>query len=209
MDNRELILPLLKFDNGDMFYFIQIYQRRRDNPGMSQDMRVLGNYAVHSIEQFDKFWPEIKKICDDNNARAYIRLNRRSDKKVALQMLARMATMIASEQYNVKNLYWSIAGEFHSEKDKTWLLDIDYIDYENETGRRHLDAIENQVLLLQREAGKEPLIRKIPSKNGYHIIARPFNIDKIKNLLANIERRMDIHKDNPTILYTGQDDNEN
>jgi hypothetical protein len=43
---------------------------------------------------------------------------------------------------------------------------------------------------------------EIPTKNGFHIITRPFNISKLNQLLI-MEKlpRMDSHKDNPSILY--------
>jgi hypothetical protein len=201
MNNLEIIFPLLNFNDPDKFYFIQIYKRRKDNPEMDRDMIVLENYSISTAEQLDKAFPRLKKICDDNNARAYIRLNRRSHRKVALNMMVRLAKMIESEQYNVKNIYWSVSGEFPSEEDKTWLLDVDWIDFENESGRRNLDCIEERIIQLQRETGREPLLTKIPSKNGYHIICRPFNISKLKILINDLDARMDHHKDNPCILY--------
>ena len=134
MNNLEIISPLLDFSDLDKFYFIQIYKRRKDNPGMDKDMIVIENYSISSREQFEKTFPRIQKVCDDNNARAYIRLNRRSHKKVALNMMVRLAKMIESEQYNVKNIYWSVSGEFQAEEDKTWILDIDWIDYEGYKG---------------------------------------------------------------------------
>jgi hypothetical protein len=201
MNNLEIISPLLNFNDPDKFYFIQIYKRRKDNPEMDKDMIVLENYSICTSEQLDKVFPRLKKICDDNNARAYIRLNRRSHKKVALNMMVRLAKMIESEQYNVKNIYWSVSGEFAAEEDKTWLLDVDWIDFEGESGRRNLDCIEQRIIELQRETGREPLLTKIPSKNGYHIICRPFNISKLKKLINDLDARMDHHKDNPCILY--------
>jgi hypothetical protein len=201
MNNLEIISPLLDFSDPDKFYFIQIYKRRKDNPEMDKDMVVLENYSISGSEQMDRTLPRIQKICDDNNARAYIRLNRRSHKKVALNMMVRLAKMIESEQYNVKNVYWSISGEFSSEEDKTWLLDVDWIDYENEEGKRKLDVIENVIVDLQKEAGRTPMLNKIPSKNGYHIICRPFNISKLKILINDLGSRVDHHKDNPCILY--------
>lgn len=201
MNNFDIISPLLDFSDPDKFYFIQIYKRRKDNPGMEKDMVVLENYSISTKEQLERTFPRIQKICDDNNARAYIRLNRRSHKKVALNMMVRLAKMIESEQYHVKNIYWSIAGEFPSEEDKTWLLDIDWIDYEGEKGKRNLDALENRIRELQEEGGRTPMMTKIPSKNGYHIICRPFNIQKLKILINDLEARIDHHKDNPCILY--------
>jgi hypothetical protein len=110
-------------------------------------------------------------------------------------MLARIASMIASEQYNIRNTYWSIAGEFHSEEDKTWIIDIDWKDFEGK--ETEISYIEDCAKSLQSETGREPMLEHIPTKNGIHIITRPFNLQSIKKEYPGL----DIHKDNPTILY--------
>jgi len=38
---------------------------------------------------------------------------------------------------------------------------------------------------------------QIPTKNGYHIITKPFNLKQFKDKYPDI----DVHKNNPTILY--------
>jgi hypothetical protein len=199
IDNRDYILPLLNFSDTEKFYFIQIYKRRKDNPDMDKDVKVLGNYVVYNLDDFNKKFLEIKKVCDDNNARAYIRLNRRSDKKIALQLLARLATMIASEQYNVRNAYWAVVGEFATETDKTWVLDIDYKDFEDR--KAFLGVLHARIEELQIKTGREPMMHIIPTKNGYHLITRPFNIQSMGQFLKDNNARMDYHKDNPSILY--------
>jgi len=200
MDNRSYILPLLDFTDPDKFYFIQIFKRRKDNPDMDKDMVVLRNFTVFTLEEFHTSFEKIRKICTDNNARAYIRLNRRSEKKVALQMLARLATMIAMEQYNVENVYWSATGEFHSETDKTWLIDIDTVDFIGKEAE--LASIHERIKELQILAGREPRMHIIPTKNGYHIITRPFNKKMLEPYTHGKGVKIDIHTDNPTILYT-------
>jgi hypothetical protein len=201
MNNYETIIPLLDFTDPDKFYFIQIYKRRKDNPEMKKDMSVLANYSVSSKDEMDKYFPQIQKICDDNNARAYIRLNWRSHQKIALEMMVRLSKMIASGQYNVKNIYWSVAGEFSHPHRKTWLLDIDWVDYEGDEGKEKLEILEKSIHDLQKERDENPTFIKVPSKNGYHIIASPFNINKIGITLKHLGCRMDLHKDNPCILY--------
>jgi len=195
MDNRSYILPLLDFTDPDKFYFIQIFKRRKDNPGMAKDMVVLRNFTVFTLDEFHLTFEKIKKICDDNNARAYIRLNRRSEKTVALQMLAKLANMIANNQYNVENIYWSVAGEYHSETDKSWIMDVDTIDFIGK--ETELANIHKRIEELQIETGREPRMDIIPTKNGYHIITRPFNRKKLE-----FYTHIDSHTDNPTILYT-------
>lgn len=201
INNAHLIRPLLKFESPNDFYFLQILKRRKDNPDLERDMNVLGDFYIYSLEQFDNLMPKIIKICNDENARAYFRLNRRDAKKVGLQMLKRITDLIISENYRpIKNSYASIAGEFHSDPDKTWLIDIDWIDYENFPGA--IDKIKEIISNLQIEAKREPLMIEIPTKNGFHIITRPFNISKLNQLLIMGKLpQMDSHKDNPTILY--------
>ena len=41
------------------------------------------------------------------------------------------------------------------------------------------------------------MIAYIPTKNGYHIITKPFNLKQFKDKYSDI----DVHKNNPTILY--------
>jgi hypothetical protein len=199
MNNTDIILPLLNFSDPDKFYFVQIFKRRKDNPGMDKDVRVLENLTISSSEDFAKKMDRIIEICDRENARAYIRLNRRSKKKIALQTLSRIATMIAADQYDVKNTYWSVVGEYASEEDKSWVFDIDWKDFE---GRKAiLGEIHSRIEELQIETGRQPRMDYIPTKNGRHLITRPFNIQKFTLFLAAHKVRMDHHKDNPTILY--------
>ena len=191
INNSTQIKSLLKFEPG-LFYFVQIFKRRKDNPDMAKDMMVIDNFYIYTEEQFDKYMPRIIEICNLNNDRAYIRLNRRSDKKIALQMLSRIASMVAAEQYNVKNVYNSIAGEYHAEEDKTWIIDIDSKD-------------NKQILQIKLDIdscmpfGTDKIVAEIPTKNGIHLITKPFDLRTFKD-----KYEIDIHKDNPTILYSPQ-----
>lgn len=193
MNNFTKIKEILKFDDPDKFYFIQILKRRKDNPTMGKDMCNIDNFCVYSLHDFERYESRIIETCERNNARAYIRLNRRSDKKIALQMLARMAQMIASEQYNIRKLYYSIAGEYHSEEDKTWIIDIDMKPFDD------FDKIEKLINGLQPTGDK--LIATIPTVNGFHMITRPFNLAEFRKYMQLQGGTPDIHKDNPTLLY--------
>ncbi len=205
MNNLDVILPILNFsDPEDKFYFIQIFKRRKDNPGMKKDMIVLKSFYIHTKEKLIEKFEEIKKICDDNNARAYIRLNRRSNKQIALQSMVRISTMISMNQYDIRNVYDAICGQFHAEEDKTWIIDIDFIDFKISKNYREslLDELHESLIELQKEAGREPLMIGIPSKNGFHLITRPFNIKKMDTFRFETGFHFDYHKDNPTILYS-------
>lgn len=55
VDNTELIRSKLTFkDNGDTFYFVQIWKRRKENPEMDTGVIVIDSFYINSLESFDK-----------------------------------------------------------------------------------------------------------------------------------------------------------
>ena len=190
---------MLKFDNPDYFYFLQIYRRRKDNPDQSKDMILIDNFFIYSYDEFDKKSSAIMNLCILNNARAYIRLNRRSSKQVALKTLGRIAKMIEDGNYrHVKRAYLSCAGEFHKEEDKTWIIDIDRREGESdERYDQYINSVSIEAQKLIQETGKDDTIHIIPTKNGVHLICRPFNLASFKRIFPEI----DTHRDNPSLLF--------
>lgn len=70
IDNIELILPFLKFESKDDFYYLQILQRKKENPQLGSNSRVIKNYYISS-QEFNKIYPEIE-IHKDNPTNLYI-----------------------------------------------------------------------------------------------------------------------------------------
>jgi len=200
VNNFEIIRSLLEFSDSDTYYFIQILKRRKDNPNLAKDMIVIDDIFIYSLPHFDNIKDYIIQTCETNNARAYFRLNKRSAKKTAFQMLKRITDLIISEDYKaVRGAFSSVSGEFHGDADKKWIVDIDHKDFEER--KAFLGVLHHRIKELQSETGREPLMEIIPTKNGYHLITRPFNIQMISQFLKDNNAKIDIHKDNPTILY--------
>jgi hypothetical protein len=198
VNNFDLIRPLIVFPDDQSFYFLQILKRRKDNPDLEKDMIHIADFYIYSTEEYDKLKHRIIKICDNENARAYLRLNVRDSKKIAMQTLKRIVDYISSENYKaVKKAYASCTGEFGSSSDKTWIVDIDNVSMDSFGHAEKYAKIRDFVSDLQREAGKEPMVGIIPTKSGFHLITRPFNLQKFKSEYPDI----DVHKDNPTTLY--------
>jgi len=198
MENFNLIRKMLSFPDENAFYFLQILKRRKDNPDLGKDMIHIADYYIYSLEQFDSIKQRIIDQCDAENARAYFRLNRRDAKKVAMQVLKITVDHIMSENYRaVKNAFASCAGRFHSDPDKTWIVDIDNISIDTFNHSEEQHKMRELILDLQRETENESMMKFIPTKGGVHIITRPFNLNKFKSQYPEI----DVHKDNPTILY--------
>ena len=54
IDNFEQIRSILKFED-DYFYFIQIIQRKKENPHLSgSNNRIIRSYNIDSLKKFDK-----------------------------------------------------------------------------------------------------------------------------------------------------------
>jgi len=197
-DNFRAIRDLLNFSDTDKFYLLQIFKRRKDNPEMKKDMTIIDSFFISSLIQYEEMEDRIKKICIDNNARAYFRLNRRSFKQVALKTLGRVAKMIEDENYeHVKRAYLSCAGEFHKEEDKTWIIDLDQNGATDEDFDTYINSVIFETQNLIQETGKDDTIWTCPTKNGLHLICRPFNTSRFKKIFPEV----DLHKDNPVVLF--------
>ena len=185
------IKQYLKFETEDDFYYLQILQRKKENPELGSNSRVIKNYNISSLEYLEKRYDEIKRLCDMFNARAMLRLNVRSYRKVAFKALVNMSNSMANGEYKFTGSSYNRAiGQGHNDKVKKWILDIDE-EYDADWWkdlRANLDSY-------QPEGRKDMMY--LGTKNGLHIITTPFNLHQFKIDYPEI----DVHKDNPINLY--------
>src|SRR6185369_4345843 len=99
MNNSELIGDLLDFPFPDCFYFVEVIQRRKENPEMKKHSLTLADYYISSYTSFLTKFEEIKKMCDAFNARAYIRLNYRRYEQIAMKVNLKVAELICEKNY--------------------------------------------------------------------------------------------------------------
>jgi hypothetical protein len=190
VNNFEQIIQFLKFDNEDDFYHLQILKRKKENPEIGSNSYVIRTYCIRSKGYLIEKMVEIINLCTQNNARAYINLNRRSFERAAFHTLKKISDIIMNKDYkSVRNAFESVCGEYGSGKDKYWIIDID---------PEHFELAGN---LKSSLSGLYPIGDKIQTeiatKNGYHIITTPFNMAEFKELYPGV----DVHKNNPTILF--------
>lgn len=194
INNLEQISKLLTFESEDDFYFLQIIQRKKDHPegtivGSNNSSRLIKAYYITSIEQLHKYFKEIKMLCHLFQARACISLNKRSFRNVSLLMLARLAENIKNNHDKSSvSLFNTICGEYQTKQDRKWIVDIDH------KNKREINDIINFIDDIPPKENK--FISLIESKNGYHIITKPFNTFVFSQIYSNI----DVHKNNPTNL---------
>lgn len=201
VNNIQQIRNMLDFSDPDKFYMLEILMRRKDNPDLFKDAIQIACYRVRTLKQFDQWAPIWKKICDGSNARAYIRLNRRSNKRLIIDVNKRIAEHLMSGQFSgASRAYESVMGENHSEDDRTWIVDIDYKDFKRGSDLEHIANLNDLMISLTDlicQAGRDPEMKMISTKNGFHLICRPFNLKQFKLKYPGI----DVHRDNPTLLY--------
>lgn len=119
VDNLRLILPFLNFESEDDFYYLQILQRKKENPQIGSNSKVIKNYYINSEEYLISHYDEIKKLCEVFNARASIRLNKRSYEKVAFKAMVNIANTMSNREYEfIKASYDRACGLGHNDKEK-------------------------------------------------------------------------------------------
>ena len=191
IDNFEIVKDFLEFKEGE-FYFLQILKRKKDNPEQTGNSRVIKTYYIHSLEYFNSIEEEVKQLCQFFNARAYLGLNRRNSKKIALHMLKEVTDLILNDQYDsVKNAYNTCCGQY-TVGDKIWIVDID---------NKSTTIVNNFIEAIKKcQSGYDQIILGTLSKvHGWHLLTRPFNIKQLEPFL--VLNPVDIHKNNPTLLY--------
>jgi hypothetical protein len=118
-------------------------------------------------------------------------MNPRSFEKTALAVLKEASEMIFHKRYNsLRGIYDHCSGIYYDSKsDPIWLVDIDGPDMDDVDGICELISEISTYPL--------PVVAKIPSNSGLHVLSHPFNLHEFKIAYPAIE----VHKDNPTNLY--------
>lgn len=198
IDNLEIIKPLLNFTDDSKFYFLQIIQRRKENPTIRANNRVIKNYFFNNLEYLEGKYDEIKGLCEFFNARAMLRLNRRSYEVITYETLIKLAEGMRQKNFkHTRKQYTRACGKCHAEPKgkKTWIVDVDeHMDQDK------YDELCEAINVCQPEDVQEKIVAKIPSLNGFHLISRPFNLEQFKDKFPWFGD-IDVHGDNPCNLY--------
>jgi hypothetical protein len=192
IDNINIIKNLLNFtDEGD-FYMLYIFKRKKDQPEGERDnhqsVRTIKTYCIDNLEYLDKRYDEIKELCEMFKARAYIHIQKQNHKDVSLEMMMALAQKIRDGQHMQKNLFDSVVGQLKT-NEKRWIIDVDNKD------SMELMRLTDVLRVTRPEGNKVDAF--IPTKNGYHLITKRFDVEMFRNLYPHI----DIQKKNPTLLY--------
>jgi hypothetical protein len=193
IDNFNRIRYLLHFESDDEFYFVQIIQRKKENQvaGTKNHNRILRYHAITSVEKLMSLKDEMISFANYFNARVCINLNRRSFKKVGLKALKNITDTVIEEDYpRARNAWISACGQSGAVGEKRWIVDID---------GEQIRKINLYGMYINEHCKPEgdKVITTLPSKNGCHLITKPFDVKEFTQNFCDIE----IHKNNPTNLY--------
>lgn len=198
VDNFDLFRKEMNWNSADEFYFVQILIRGKDGhkePGVNGNNknRLIKIYTVRSLDDLNKFEPEIKIICRALNARAYVHPTKRSFNEVADECLRITTDVYLSKTNNVglKAAYSTACGKSFMSKDKKFIIDLD-----DEDVQKKIDIIE----FIEYHCEPFNTIKyqySVPTAHGEHLIMNPFNKAKFMEKFSGI----DVHTNNPTLLY--------
>ena len=202
----------ITWKEGDCYY-VQLLRRQADDPmiGGVKDKKYHGNmhsrsikdYLIKSVDHLEDVKQQIIEFCKLENVRAYIRLNKRNYKNIALEMMKHIAEQAASgETYSSPfHLVSSACGNCcQAGEDKTWIVDLDkeYLPYEKEiidmicqcmpistklqeiydTTNAEIHSTGNPCGVSMEEIKQKYVAENffiVPTKSGKHIVCKPFN----------------------------------
>lgn len=201
VDNFEYLSKL--FDglvDKDDFYFVQVIQRKKDGielPSYTSGARTIRSFYFFTREEFLRQEPYIKDLCNSNNARAYFWINPRNTFDIACESIKQFTDLIRNK--NTRQgiaVYDRATGASRSTNyKKLWIVDIDSKD--NEYFQKIISLINEC-----RGAEGERIKYVIPTVNGCHLISNGFDRQQFYQKLALYRlESVDIHDDNPTLLY--------
>lgn len=200
VDNFDEVCELLFGEKNrplgkDEFYFLQILVRGKDGNKVSGNnkKRLVKYYRIHSKEQLLDLKEEIKGICKTVNGRAYIHPTRRDARevaKVALELTTR--TFVCENWIGMQSAYSTACGKSYVKNDKKYIVDLDGM----EKGDPNYEDVKKTINSL-RGKGDDKIVGEIQTKDGWHLITTPFDVDTFNEACRGI----DVHKNNPTLLY--------
>ena len=209
VNNFEQIKSMFYFNEGDnMFFHCQIVSRAKDHKGENKKVKegAIKTYFIRSREHLDSLKDEIILLCEHYGARAYINVAGKDFKSLQTLMLLKLANDIHQGVVrNPRKCLNSAAGELKSRIPK-WIVDIDDISLKDSIKDRLFELYAQVYSLKGTNISVETIkavshlniFAEIPTKNGLHLIVRPFNTKAFNESFPNV----DIHKNSMgTLLY--------
>ena len=177
IDNFDKVKELLiKPENNDDVWFVQIIKRHKDNPHQyfqKNACEYIASYYIHNVNELKEKENEIKSVCHATNSRAYIHPNKRSI--ISITDYANNVLKPRFRKFNNK-YYMGNEMDIAAGQSKDWddrklcFLDIDSDD----------ERIYKKVMNILKLNNIEPLWEYRSMNNGWHILLPDKN--KVRNI---------------------------
>lgn len=207
IDNFDLLADLLPLHSSDPdeFWIVRIIKRKKDDPNLEKNSKSLKLYHVKDREELLAMKDKIVKYAEEHNARAYFNPNPKSWKKVTIQAMKELANIIEQEDYQRS---WRVIDKVIDSgcnygSDKTWVIDLD--DFTPKEIEDIIKLIRHIYRSYNTYSVLDPILEKVPTIHGWHLLTRPFNVDDFKKCDWPEKLCPEIKKNNPTLLYYGTD----
>ena len=188
----------MKFSSPKSFYIVEAVCRpKKDGDSTlcgttNNHTRIIRTWTFYSGEEFLAKRNEIISVCHANNARAYFLPQRRDTYIVLKSMMRNVLQNLDNNRINFNRLISSTLCGCHEvadSDDKYWVLDLDndsmverwiQVNFGGKVLSERVwtvDEVFNFVREQVAKVGKNPDdVYKIPTRNGWHIITPPFNL---------------------------------
>ena len=189
IDNFNRINTLLKEDDPEYFYAVQILRRGKDHPELPAANWCVKSICINGKDSLYKHTDEIIKLCQVFEARAYISLMRKSNRKC----IENAIMCYAERLYNGDNkkpeaIWWHAVGTTNPEE-RIWVIDVDISDW---------NKVQEIKTYIENRRPNKSIISIVPTINGYHIICHPFDCS---TFIQDIGKDAEIKKHGLTLLY--------
>ena len=182
----------------DIFYNVELIGRKKDNALVDGKVK---SYTINDVCDLDKYKQEIITICDALKVRAYISVNYKSHRQVALKAMVEIANYSLQDYFkSSRGLYDSVVAQFVDHKKQLWIIDVDKDDSLNKSVDELTDLY---IKTIESCKPYKKIVTVIPTKSGKHIVTHPFDssdfylkIGELVKLGSNL-----IKKNDMTLLY--------
>ena len=182
----------------DIFYNVALIGRKKDNALVDGKVK---SYTIDTICDLDKYKQEIITICDALKVRAYISVNYKSHRQVALKAMVEIANYNLQDYFkSSRGLYDSVVAKFVDHKKQLWIIDVDKDDSLNKSVDELTDFY---IKTIESCKPYKKIVTIIPTKSGKHIITHPFDASEFYLKIGELAKLGSdlIKKNDVTLLY--------
>ena len=199
IDKFDAIGEKMDFSDPNLFYFIQIIKRKKDNnPDTTKSSKLIKSYSVFNRAYLDSHKEEMIEIAKLFNARIYISVNQKNKEKVFKQVLSDLSLKNLHGNFDFANAIDSAIGSNFEHSTKKFLVDIDTKD--PDIVSRVVNDVNNYVYPPTTE---ERIVKIVPTIQGFHIICKPC---RLGDLAGRYEDGIVSYQSNSnTLLYYSDD----